>query len=395
MAKIAWHRVFHPLCGSDLRVLLTLLARNGAPSARGVLPVLLALACGVGRLPFTLGERAWLAYALPRAAPVAPPVFIVGHMRSGTTHLHNLLAASGQFATVPPVLAGMPLEAHGLARILRPFIDPYLPENRLIDDVPLLSDSPTEDEVALANLLSVSYYHAIYFPRRFREQYERGLFPERWTRRESARLEAGLRHYVTKMSALGGGGPLLLKNPAYTTRIRALRALWPEARFIHIYRDPYVVHQSTRRALRTVLRELALQDPAAVPVDRIVLDVYPRMMDRLFDDAAALPQGRIAHVRFERLEADPRREIAGLYRALELPAFADAWPRIEAYLHSIRGYRKTRHAFTRADVDLVSRRWGRYVTRLGYATPEIGPADPAPSPLAWEHTGAAQPAAAC
>jgi hypothetical protein len=27
-------------------------------------------------------------------------------MRSGTTHLHNLLAASGQFATVPPVLAG-------------------------------------------------------------------------------------------------------------------------------------------------------------------------------------------------------------------------------------------------------------------------------------------------
>jgi hypothetical protein len=48
---------------------------------------------------------------------VPPPIFIVGHVRSGTTHLHNLLAASGQFATVPPVLAGMPWEALGLARV--------------------------------------------------------------------------------------------------------------------------------------------------------------------------------------------------------------------------------------------------------------------------------------
>jgi omega-hydroxy-beta-dihydromenaquinone-9 sulfotransferase len=78
--------------------------------------------------------------ASPRSAP--PPIFIVGHMRSGTTHLHNLLAASGQFATVPPVLAGMPWEALGLARVLRPFVEQYLPGDRLIDSVRVRSDSP-------------------------------------------------------------------------------------------------------------------------------------------------------------------------------------------------------------------------------------------------------------
>jgi omega-hydroxy-beta-dihydromenaquinone-9 sulfotransferase len=104
-----------------------------------------------------------MAYERRHAPPAPPPLFIVGHMRSGTTHLHNLLAASGQFTTIPPVLAGMPCEARSLARLVRPLIEPDLPDDRLIDDVAVAPDSPTEDEIALANLLPLSCYHAIYF----------------------------------------------------------------------------------------------------------------------------------------------------------------------------------------------------------------------------------------
>jgi hypothetical protein len=102
--------------------------RNGLPSGSGLLRLTIALASSIGRLPFTATEHAWTALVLHRAGPVRPPVFIVGHMRSGTTHLHNLLAASGQFATVPPVLAGMPWEALGLARVLRPFVEQCCPK---------------------------------------------------------------------------------------------------------------------------------------------------------------------------------------------------------------------------------------------------------------------------
>ena len=369
MPRSGWHRLFHPLCGADLATLLRLIAQNGLPSASGLPRLAIALASSHGRLPFTAAERAWAAFALHRAGPVPPPIFIIGHMRSGTTHLHNLLAASGQFATVPPVLAGMPWEALGLARVLRPFIEQYLPEDRLIDSVRVRSDSPTEDEIALANMHALSHYHAIYFPRRFAEAYRRGLFldgdgeVEQWRRT--------LRHYVGKMSALDPGCRLLLKNPGYTAQIGAIRALWPNARFVHIYRNPYVVFESTRRALRTVLRELALQSHAHIPIDEVVLEVYPRMMGRLLEEVDHLPSHALVHVRFEELERDPLGQIERIYRSIRLGDYEAARPRIEAYLRSIHGYSKSTYSFSKESVGRVTECWHPFVTRFGYRLPDL------------------------
>jgi hypothetical protein len=368
--RFGWHRVFHPLCGADPVTLLGLLARNGPPSAAGLLPFAIALASSLGRLPFTAAERAWSAYALRRAGPLPAPIFILGHMRSGTTHLHNLLAASGQFATVPPVLAGMPWEAFGLARVLRPFVEQYLPADRLIDRVRVGADSPTEDEIALANMHALSYYHAIYFPRRFAKTYRRGLLPDDGTGEEVARWQRTLRHYVGKMAALGAGRPLLLKNPAYTARIGAIRALWPEARFVHIYRDPYVVFESTCRALRTVLRELALQGYEHVAIEEVVLEVYPRLMGSLLEQADRLPPDRIVHLRFEELERDPLDALESIYASIGLEGYPAARPRIEAYLDSIREYRKSAYAFSTENVGRVTERWQPFVTRFGYQPPD-------------------------
>jgi omega-hydroxy-beta-dihydromenaquinone-9 sulfotransferase len=366
--RSGWHRVFHPLCGADLATLLQLVAQNGLPSTAGSLRLGIALASSIGRLPFTLAECAWTALAQHRAGPAPPPIFIVGHMRSGTTHLHNLLAASGQFATVPPVVAGMPWEALGLARVLRPFVEQYLPEDRLIDSVRVRSESPTEDEIALANMHPLSYYHAMYFPRRFEETYRRGLLLE--GAGEVVRWQRTLRRYVGKMAAVGKGRRLLLKSPGYTAQIRAIRALWPDARFVHIYRDPYVVFASTCRALRTVLRELALQPHEHVPVDEVVLELYPRIMRRLLEEADRLPSHAIAHVRFEELERDPLGQVERIYRSIELAGYEVARPRIKAYLRSIQHYSKSTYTFSKESVRRVSERWQPSIAFFGYQPPD-------------------------
>ncbi len=85
----------HPLLGADPLTLTRVFARSGWP-ARAALPIAAgAVGSAVGRLPFTLAERGWTAL---RARPAAAaPVFIVGHWRSGTTHLYNLLSQDPRF----------------------------------------------------------------------------------------------------------------------------------------------------------------------------------------------------------------------------------------------------------------------------------------------------------
>ena len=231
------------------------------------------------------------------------------------------------------------------------------------------SDSPTEDEIALANMHTLSYYHAMYFPRGFEETYRRGLLLD--TGEEVARWQTTLRYYVGKMSALGSGRRLLLKNPGYTAQIGAIRALWPDARFVHIYRNPYVVFESTRRALRTVLRELALQSHEHVPIDEVVLEVYPRMMSRLLEEVDRLPSRAIVHVGFEELERNPLGQLERIYRSIQLGNYAAARPRIEAYLQSIHDYRKSTYAFSKESVGRVTERWQPFVTRFGYHPPDL------------------------
>jgi hypothetical protein len=64
-----------------------------------------------------------LALEAALAPTVAPPVFIVASP-AAARHLHNLLAASGAFATAPPVLAAPCPGSRGPRPFAKPFIDP-------------------------------------------------------------------------------------------------------------------------------------------------------------------------------------------------------------------------------------------------------------------------------
>lgn len=363
MTGFAWHRVFHPLCGADPLTLLRLVARSGPPSPRGALPLAVAVASSLARLPFTLAEAAWTA-----VEPEAPvnPVFIVGFPRSGTTHLHNLMAASRQFATVPPVLAGLPWEARGLGAVLRPLINPYLPRTRLIDAVSLAPDSPTEDEVALANMCGLSYFHAVYFPRSFQRDFLRGfLFDGAGPDLVAVRARA-LARYVGSMSRRDRlQRPLLLKNPAYTAQVGWLRRLYPEARIIHIHRDPKAVFASNDRALRIALRELSLQSAARAEVPETILSTYPQVMDRLLAESAGLPAHQFAHVEFEALVAEPMETLRNLWARLALPRAEVAFPQIACYLETVASYRVSAPSLAEADRAAVETRWTRHLNRFG------------------------------
>ena len=96
----------HPLCGADLRTLSTVLARNGPVPVAYLPQAVAAFGSALGRLPFTAAERAWTAWRLRREPDLPPPLFILGHWRSGTTHLYNVMSRSPRFGFVPPLAVG-------------------------------------------------------------------------------------------------------------------------------------------------------------------------------------------------------------------------------------------------------------------------------------------------
>jgi omega-hydroxy-beta-dihydromenaquinone-9 sulfotransferase len=362
-----WHRVFHPLCGADPMTLARLVVRRGLPSPTRLPTFAVACAVSLARLPFTLTERALDGATRP---PRHPPIFVVGHPRSGTTHLHNVLAASDAFTLVPPVIAALPWERRTFGPLMRPFVEPRLPATRLIDGVKMRGDAPTEDEVALANTASLSYFHALYFPRGFADDYREGLLHLGPPARQAQRLRA-ISWYVTSMSRRGRA-PLLLKNPAYTARVDLLLRLFPGARVIHIHRDPASVFASTRRTLRTVLTELALQDFSHVDVDEVVLDTYPRLMAGLRETSARVAPDAFAEVAFEDLVSTPAPVLRRLWRQLELPGGDEALTKAATYCDGLSGYRPSPNRLTRAEVEMLRVRWPDDLALYGRLTAADG-----------------------
>lgn len=362
----------HPLTGSGPGNLLRVLREN-APVSPAALPrVALALLSAVGRLPFRPVERGVLAVTRdPADDPFSPPpVFIVGHWRSGTTHLYNVLSQSSRFGYVTPLATGLPWEFLSLGAAIRPFLDHLLPSDRLIDRVPVDPDSPQEDEAALANMQGLSFYYGIFFPRRLREHFRRGVFFDGCSAEEIRRWEQRFLHFLEKVAVQQGGERLLIKNPVYTARVARLRSLVPGAKFVHIHRNPYVVFQSTRAFYDALLDELALQEADAPPVEELILDSYPRMMDALLEDAAALPESDFVEVRYETLDREPMTVVERIYRALDLSGFDRDRTSFARYLESVRDYRKNRYDFPPRVVETVEERWGRYVDRWGYGPPD-------------------------
>lgn len=353
--------------GSNLQTLRTLILRHGT----GQYPLHLAIimTAALLRWPFSTYER-WRVDHLPLPDTGPPPIFIVGHWRSGTTFLYNLLSRSPQFAYVTPIATGLPWDFLTIGKLLQPILERALPEGRFIDQVPVNPDSPQEDEIALASMQPLSFYHGLYFPKNFAEVFNTGLFFEQCSPQEIETWRWAMAHFYKKLQLQNPGRQLLIKNPVYTARIQQLQSLWPNAKFIHIYRNPYVVFQSTLNFYTQLFQELSLQQFDQVPIEEIVLDSYPKMMNALFEDAAHLPKQDFIEIQFETFEANPLQQIQQIYTQLELGGWEIAEPCFKGYLEAQKDYRKNQYSFSRSTLEQVQARWQPFIERWNYQPPK-------------------------
>ena len=305
--------------------------------------------------------------AAVRDVEVAPPVFVLGHWRSGTTHLHNLLAVDERFAFPNNYQALFPHAFLSMEAAQSPFIQRFLPARRPMDNIEWTMRSPQEDEFALCIMTFLSPCMGWFFPKR-RAHYDRYLTFRGVDGREVARWQSALLAYLKRLS-WKYRRPLVLKSPPHTGRVRLLLELFPGAKFVHVHRDPYAVFASTRKMLSVNFGMHCLQRPPLEHLDDWILRQYRAMHEAFFDDRRLIPPAQYHEVCFEELEADPVGQMGRVYAALNLPDFEETRPALERYVRSIAGYRKNQFPdLPEALRARIADEWRVCFDEWGYAT---------------------------
>ena len=320
-----------------------------------------AFVSGLSLITSTVQTFEDLAYRDLKNVEVQPPLFVLGHMRSGTTHLHNLLCQDPELAWVTTFQGLAPGFCLSGDRLLKPALQAIsrrLHPTRLIDEIPLVFDDPQEDDFAVANLSPFSFLHLFPFPRQAAHFFERYALLEGLSEAELAEWRQVYLAVLRKASYRAGGKRLALKSPVNSGRIGALLELFPQAKFIHIARNPYDVFLSNRKLYHTVLPRAQVQQVSPQQIDALILGFYRRLLQKYLADKALIPPGSLVEVRYEELEAAPLEQLRRVYEQLELPGFARAEPAVRAYLGSIAGYRKNRHALSGEVIASVNQHWG-------------------------------------
>ncbi len=295
-----------------------------------------------------------------------PPLFVIGHWRTGTTWLHELLVKDDRF-TYPTTYQCMAPHHFLLTDwLFSGALNWLMPAKRPMDNMPVGMSRPQEDEFALMNLGVGSPYLEWAFPNR-NQRYDEFLTLTDLDESVRQDWKSQFEWFVQRLS-LHESKRIVLKSPTHTARVATLLEIFPDAQFILVVRNPLDTIPSTIRTWTRMTDSLSLQvrrDP--ISEDRI-LDVFQLMHEQFEKDRPLIPPKNFYELRYEDLVAEPLSELERIYEHLNLGDFADARPEFEDYLASIDGYQRNRHVVKGELKEKIRTRCRSYSEKYGYVT---------------------------
>ncbi len=298
------------------------------------------------------------------------PIFVIGHWRSGTTLLHELLSLDPRH-TYPDTYACMAPSHFLVSRYLVPWwLGLLMPKRRPMDNVSVSWKHPQEDEWAFCLQGLPSVYRTIAFPRHL-PQCPESLSIDSLPIGVVELWDQALATFLKSVMIGQESSRLVLKSPTHTARIGHLYRMFPKARFIHVVRDPLSVFPSTMRLWTRLATDHGLQAPDQDQLRGYVIDTFTQMYDAFESQRAEIPAERIVDVRYEQLVADPVGQLARIYRDLDLGRFESVRTHIEHRKQIMSGYQTNRYQLSDMDRQLVADGWRDFCDRYGYVvTPQ-------------------------
>lgn len=268
-----------------------------------------------------------------------PPLFILGHWRSGTTFLHYILSKDKQFG----YLCNYQNYAFNIALLsrkgLRAISRIWFPKKRPQDNIKMSPYYPAEEEQPFTTISTRSGMHTFFFPRN-RMYFDKYNLFKGISAREKRLWQRDYLWLLRNISFYTGNKPLLLKNPHNTSRVRELLELFPNAKFIFLHRDPYTTFLSTMHLWDTVIRTQFFQEVSDEEIKEMVIYMFRETLRKYMDDRSLIPKGNLIEIPYAELDVNPLETVKKIYVELSIPNYDQAEPFILKHLEKVKDYKK-------------------------------------------------------
>lgn len=249
---------------------------------------------------------------------IKQPIFITGLPRSGTTFLHRLFMADSRnraplvWQTIYPYpdLGLRPgasdTRVSRVARQLRMF-EFLAPEFRALH--PLDATSPQECSEINAHVFRSMRFDSNYHVPSYRTWLDADIERHMPAYRFHKRFLQHLQHQTPDVA-----GQWVLKCPEHLFALRAIKAVYPDARLIFVHRDPVKVLLSVAKLTEVLRRPFSRHvDRKTIGRDESArwLDGTRRMME--VGDDAGLPES-VCHIHYIDLVTDPVSTVEQAYK---------------------------------------------------------------------------------
>ena len=302
-----------------------------------------------------------------RTGAPAPPLFLLGFWRSGTTFLHELFCCDTRLGFASTYACMNP--SHFL--LTEKWTQQRAPQQsyRPMDNMLYSWASPQEDEFALFAMGAASAYEAVIFPSLMRNVRQlldvRQRSPE-----EPDRWKDSLRYFLKLLTVQQQGKTIVLKSPPHGFRLPILSPSFPLARYVVLERNPYEVFASNLKLWRTLIDLYGVETVSQEEIERFVLAAYVLHEEAIAEGVRTIDPRLIARLRYEELIADPAGQMARLYKELGLEDFATAQPSVERHLASVADHKRNHFRLSPPQKQRVDSVWGTLIRQKGYSWPD-------------------------
>ncbi|MCX6305816.1 MAG: sulfotransferase [Bacteroidetes bacterium] len=324
--------------------------------------------------PFNLAERILWQKRIREYRLTAPPVFIIGFWRSGTTLLHNLLCQDPEAAYTTTFQTVFPNLGLSQSWWLKPVINHLLPARRPFDNVSMDMDFPQEEDFGLMNIQPSTIYKFFLFPAEFNRIIDQDLFTGSLPEEKISQWKEAYHEMVAKAVYNTGGTRYIGKNPCHLTRTGLLKEMFPDAKFIFIHRHPYKVIESLYHFILSIFPGVQLQD---VPPDfsrKQVVRLYKIAMDAYFADREHIPASDLIELKMQDFIADIPGHLNEIYEKFRLGNYSSVSARMDKYLTGNPCPEHLSNPPTQETIRLVDQYCPDIMEKLGYCgTPLVVP----------------------